>query len=241
MPALYPRLIAAIGSSATDATSYASASWTPVSGRPTFVAVATAISAGTANTPTATGTNGWNTTFTAVANAVQDQIKLTVFRVVPVSSVAGVITFDLAAQTQTGAAWMGVDMVNCASSGFAVQSATGAADAATSLTPTALAAFGNGFNGTLAFGACTGALTTVRGSNTQGLMLQIPVASSGVNEAGGPNICAFFSSGEVSQPIIAVSGAGSDIVAVTIEVKHDGSGVGGGIKLNPGMTGGING
>ncbi len=224
MASLYPHLIAAIGSSATDAASYTTASWTPVSGRPSFIAVASAF-ATAPNTPTATGTNGWNTTFTAVNNSVQDGIKITVFRVVPVSSVAGTITFDFSAQTQTGAAWIGIDVVNAVSSGFAVQSATGAVDNATSLTPTALAAFASSFNGTLCFAACSGNLTTVRGSNTQGLMLQIPVGSSGVAEAAGPAICAFFAPTEVSQPAVAVSGAGSDIVAVTIEVGHDGSGI----------------
>ena len=235
MAALYPRLLSTIGQSATDATSYTTASWTPVSGRPTFVAVASAF-ATTPNTPTATGTNGWNTTLTAVANATQDGIKITVFRVVPVSSVAGTITFDFAAQTQTGASWMVVDMVNAVSSGFAVQSRTGNVDNNTSLTLTAFSsAFASTFNGTLCFGACTGNLTTVRGSNTQGLMLQIPVASSGVAEATGPAICAFFSPSAVSQPIVAVSGAGSDIVAVAIEVGHDGSGIssGGGSTFIP--------
>lgn len=227
MATLYPHLVAAIGSSATDATSYTTASWTPVSGRPTFVAVATAIAAGTPNTPTATGTNGWNTTFTAVANSVQDQIKITVFRVVPVSSVAGTITFDLSAQTQTGAAWMAVDVVNAVSSGFVIQSKTAVTNGGTSLTFDAdpLATLTSTFNGVLAFAASSGALTTVRGNNTQGLMLQIPVASSGVNEAGGPNICAFFAGGGVTSPSLAVSGAGSDIVAVAMEVGHDGSGL----------------
>lgn len=211
------------GSSSTDATSYAASSVTPTSGRVLLAYCATQITAGTPNTPTATGTNGLSGTWTAIANSVQDQTKITLFRSTAASSVAGVLTFDLAGQTQLGACWGIVQWQNVATT-INVQSKTAVTNGGTSLNFNGdpLAAFANGFNATYCCMAASGSFITVRGTDAQGTMAQIPQASSSLTELAA---CDFFSSGEVNSPSLACSGAGSDLVAVAIEVAHDGTGV----------------
>jgi hypothetical protein len=227
------------GSSSTDATSYAASSVTPVSGRILLAYCATQISAGTPNTPTASGTNGLSGTWTAIANSIQDQTKITLFRSTAASSVAGVLTFDLAGQTQIGACWQILQWQNVATT-INVQSQTAVANGSTSLSfGTPLSAFSADFNTTYVCGAASGSFITLRSTDTVGVLAQIPQACSSLNELAA---CDWISNAAVTAPALACSGAGSDIVAIAIEVAHDGSGVGGGgVKLNPGMAGGING
>lgn len=209
------------GSSTTDATSYATGSVTPTNGRVLLAFCATQITAGTPNTPTASGTNGLSGTWTAIANSVQDQTKITLFRSVATSSVAGVLTFDLAGQTQLSACWEILQWQNVATT-INTQSKTAVTNGGTSLNFNGdpLAAFASSFNGTYVCAAVSGSFITVRGSDTQGTLAQIPHAAT---SAGEINACDFYSAGEVSSPSIACSGAGSDFVAVAIEVAHDGS------------------
>ena len=219
--AITPNLLVQ-GNSGTDATSYTTAATpTLVSGTVVTAWVATLISAGTPNTPTCTGTNGLNGTWTAITNVVQDQIKLTLFRSTTTSTTAGTLTFDLSGQTNSAAGWNIVAWDNVATT-INAQSTTGVANGGTAPTFSALSAFGAGFNATYVAMAAAGSFLTTRGNNTQGLMLQIPQASISNGEISGAD---FFSPGEVNSPSVGVSGAGSDIVAIAIEVAHDGTGV----------------
>ncbi len=208
------------GSSSTDATSYAATSVTPTSGRILLAYCATQIGAGTPNTPTASGTNGFSGTWTEIANAVQDQTKITLFRSTAASSVAGVLTFDFAGQTQIGACWQVLQWQNVAST-INVQSRTAVANGATSLSfGSPLSAFASPFNTTYVCAAASGSFITVRATDAVGVLAQVPQAASAIGEIGA---CDWVSSGAVLAPALACSGAGSDLVAVAIEVAHDGS------------------
>lgn len=212
-----------IGNSGTDATSYATASVSPTNGRVLLAWVATQITAGTPNTPTASGTNGFSGTWTAIANVVQDQTKLTLFRSTAASGTAGVLTFDLGGQTNSAAVW-GVDEWVDVNTTINVQSTTTGANAATNLTfSPSLAAFASSLNGVYACVAAAGSFVTVRQNATQGFMLQVPQAANSNGEIGG---CSFYCPGEVNAPQIACSGAGSDMVGIAIEVSNSLSGGG---------------
>lgn len=210
------------GNSSVDATSYTTGSTPSLTNGAVLTAwVATLISAGTPNTPTCTGTNGLNGTWTAITNVVQDQIKITMFRSAATSTTAGTLTFDLAGQTNSAAGWSIVSWGNVSAT-INAQSTSGTANGGTAPTWTPLAAFGNGFNATYAAMAASGSFLTTRGNNTQGSMMQIPQASISNGELSGAD---FFSPGEINSPSLGVSGAGSDIVAIAIEVAHNGTGV----------------
>ena len=212
----YPRYLNT-GNSAADATSYASGSTTPTNGRVLTAWVASVIAAGTPNTPTATGTNGLSGTWTAIANSTRDQVKITLFRSVAASGVAGVLTFDFGGQTNSGFAYGIEEWVDVATT-LNVQSTTTTADAATSITMSpALASFASTTNGTYAVVASPGSFLAVRGVNTQGTMMQLATTvSSGTEITGG----AFYSPGAITAPQLSVSGAGSDIVAIAMEVSN---------------------
>lgn len=220
----YPRGMIA-NSSATDATSYATAtSPTLTNGAVLTAWVATVIAAGTPNTPTATGTNGLNGTWTAITNVVQDQIKLTLFRSTAQSTTAGVLTFDLAGQTNSAAAWGLTQWANVNTT-INVQSTTGTANAGTTIAWAApLAAFGAAFNTTYAIACVAGSFLTVRSNITQGLMSIMAGSSISGTEVSGAD---FYSGAEVNSPSIDSSGAG-DIVGIAIEVSSNASSGGGG-------------
>lgn len=209
------------GSSSSDATSYAATSVTPTSGRVLLAYCASQIGSGTPNTPTASGTNGFSGTWTAIANSVQDQTKITLFRSTAQSSVAGVVTFDFAGQTQIGACWQILQWQNVATT-INVQSKTAVTNGGTSLNFNGdpLATFASEFNATYVCMAASGSFVTVRSNDTQGSLAQIPQGASSLNELGA---CYWRASGAVASPLLAVSGAGSDMVAIAIEVGHDGS------------------
>jgi hypothetical protein len=148
--------------SGTNTASQATGSITPVSGELMLVWVAST-RAGASNTPTMTGTNGLSVTWTAVAN-IQDSgntEKLTLFRGVPSSSVAGVLTIAFAAQTQLTVSWLIVSYpsVNQATTQGVVQSITGTANAATVKALALAAAQGNNAN-VVAYGGYSSANTT---------------------------------------------------------------------------------
>ena len=212
----YPRYLNT-GNSATDGTSYASGSTTPTNGRVLTAWVASVIAAGTPNTPTASGTNGLSGTWTAIANSTRDQVKVTLFRSVAASGVAGVLTFDFGGQTNSGFAYGIEEWVEVATT-LNVQSTTTNADAATAITMSpALAAFASTTNGTYAVLAATGNFIAVRNQNTQGTMLQIAsTTTSGTEIAAG----SFYSPGSITAPQLTCSGAGSDLVAIAMEVSN---------------------
>lgn len=89
-------------SSATNAASYATASQTPVAGDRVLVVVGSALSTGTANTPTITG-NGQ--TWTAIGNVAVGVNKITMFSALMASPSAGTCTIDFAGQTQQRCIW----------------------------------------------------------------------------------------------------------------------------------------
>lgn len=149
------------GSGVTTA-SQATGTITPVSGELMLVWVAST-RAGASNTPTMTGTNGLNGTWTAVAT-IQDSgntQKLTLFRGVATSGVAGVLTIAFAAQSQLTVTWVVVSYpnVNQTTNQGVVQSITGTANAATAKSVTLGSAPGNNAN-VVAGGAFSSANTT---------------------------------------------------------------------------------
>lgn len=228
-----PRFLST-SNSAVGATSFTTASVTPTNGRVLTAWCATVIVAGTPNTPTATGTNGFSGTWTEIANVVQDQIKITLFRSVAASGVAGTITFDLAGQTNLGAA-MGIEEWVDVATTLNVQSGTSAADGATSVTLSpALSAFASTLNGTYAVVADAGNLVAVRGTNSQGFMSQLASAVTTNAVVGGG---AFYSPTSVTAPVLSCSGAGSDLVLIAMEVSNSitsgfaGPLVGGGVLI----------
>lgn len=120
--------------SGTLSASQATGSITPVSGRVIYVWVASTF-ATAPNTPTMTGTNGLSVTWTAIANVLNsgNTQKLTLFRGVPSSSVAGVLTIAFAGQLQLTVSWqvVTVTVIDQTTSQGVVQSITGTANAAT--------------------------------------------------------------------------------------------------------------
>lgn len=92
--------------SATDATTFANTSTTPVSGRLYLVSVVNT-KATTPDAPTLSGTNGFNVTWTQIATVLFNTIasptqRLTLFWGIASSNTAGVITSSYGGNTQTG-------------------------------------------------------------------------------------------------------------------------------------------
>ena len=141
-------------SSATDATSYTTASITPTANRYIEVDVLNTKAASPPTTPTLSG-NGL--TYVEVASVTFDTIasplkRRTRFRSMGAAPTAGAITIDFGGVTQTGCIWSvkefdSVDTTGTFGSGAHVQSATNSANTGTSLTVT-LAAFGSTDNAT---------------------------------------------------------------------------------------------
>ena len=98
------RVSAAGAASNTDATTYAGGAATPVANATYFVVSAARVTAGQTQTPTLSGTNEWNVTWTdrsAGGVLVNSLLRLTVFSgVIGGSPTSGVLTADYTGQTQ---------------------------------------------------------------------------------------------------------------------------------------------
>lgn len=106
------------GNSATNTTSYNTASITPTAGTTVFVYVSSKIGSGTANEASLSG-NGitWE-----VTNSISFGIRrLTVFKGTKASPSTGAITISFSGQTQVGCAWGVVEYTNTNYSGTPVQ------------------------------------------------------------------------------------------------------------------------
>lgn len=214
-----PRLLT-LNNTATDATTHALPSTTPTSGAVLTAYVHSLIAAGTPNTPTASGTNGLSGTWTAIGSAVQDQVRITAFRSVAASGVAGVLTFDFAAQTNSAFVaelhqWDGV------TSNPIVQFKTAVVNAGTTgnFDGDPLAAFSNPMNATFFVMGATGSFVVPRMNNTEGVMMMLPAVAGTNAEASAMSA---FTPGTNLSPDFAVGGAGSDIVAIAMEMGWDG-------------------
>ena len=88
--------------SGTNAASYATASWTPTTGRLAICSVENEFS-GTPNTPTVSG-NGltWSQIATYLCDSSGTQIRITLFAALTAGGSAGAVTADFAGQTQAG-------------------------------------------------------------------------------------------------------------------------------------------
>ncbi len=137
--------------SGSSATSFNTASISPGSNKLILLAVASRVSGGGNNIPTATG-NGltWQVVQSAKESASWNMV--TILRAMGSSPTSGAVTIDFAGQTQTNAIWSiseydGVDTSGSNGSGAIVQDAENSAAAATSLTVT-LGTFSAGANAT---------------------------------------------------------------------------------------------
>lgn len=208
--------------SATDATSYNTASVTPTANRLYLLAVwsRTGITADP-NAPTVTGAG---LTWVQVATVVYDNTsssrrRLTVFRAMGAGS-AGALTIDFGGQTQTSATWDltefdGVDTSGTNGSGAVVQSATNfdGGTTATSITAT-LSAFGSVNNATYGAGGSgqTGNTAAVGSGFTQ--------ISNGSpdGEAGQLCITEFKNSNDTTVDA-SFTPTGSEIGIIGVEIK----------------------
>jgi hypothetical protein len=147
----------------TDATSYTTASITPVSGRLVLAWVSNEVTAGTPDIPALAG-NGLN--YVQVATVAVGQTRQTLFRALGLGSAPGTVLIDFGGATQIGASWSfvsfsGVNPGGTDGSAAVVQAVTNSGTG-TSLTVTlaAFAAVGNataaGFRHALAENATAG-------------------------------------------------------------------------------------
>lgn len=140
------------GQSATDATSYATASISPSANKLVLVTVFS--EAGTASAPTVTGAS---MTWTQIDTQAQSGRRVTVFRSLNASPGSGALTIDFGANTQDNIMWTveeftGMDITGTNGSGAIVQVTKNTVSGGTALTVT-LAAFSNVNNATYgAFG-----------------------------------------------------------------------------------------
>lgn len=142
---------ALIGSGSTaNATSYATASYTPTATKLILAHIVNSRSAGTVSTPTMTGNSLTWVQISTVTNSAATK-RSTWFRAMAGSTSAGTDTIDFAGVTQNNCAWSifelaGIDTTGTNGSGAIVQSVTGTANAVATLSIT-LAAFGSSGNG----------------------------------------------------------------------------------------------
>lgn len=138
------------GQSDTDATSASTASISPTSNALVLAWVFTGRAAGTPPAPTLSG-NGLTWVQVATILDASSELRLTLFRAMGASPSAGAVTIDCGATTIVAWLWSiveftGVDTSGTNGSGAVVQSKTGSAANATSLTVTLDAAFSAGGN-----------------------------------------------------------------------------------------------
>lgn len=134
------------GSSATDASSYSTASVSPASNALVLAWVITNRS-GVSAAPTCSG-NGltWTQVATITFNTIASpNRRLTLFKALGASPSAGAVTFDFGGNTQLNALWGVSEFSSVNTTTPVVQSATNATDSANGLTVT-LAAFGSATN-----------------------------------------------------------------------------------------------
>lgn len=160
--------------SASAATSFATASWTPTDGALYLVSVTTRTAASDPNIPTLSG-NGqtWTQIDSQNYDNAGSQKRVSLFRCLAASSSAGTLTADFAGQSQSDCVIVvdeissGFDTGGTNGSGAIVQSAKNADVSGTGTTLTAtLAAFGSTNNatyGTFAIGNGTGTSTAGTG------------------------------------------------------------------------------
>lgn len=147
--------------SATDASSYATASYTPTTGRTTIAAVVAYRAAGSITNPTATQTSLTLTLRLSVV-APGGLAELHVFTAPSTGSpAAGVLTFDFGGQTQDGAAFLVLE-VDADVADIIVQSVTNTVAAGTGYTLTLPGAVASALNGTLAIIAADANSSTLR-------------------------------------------------------------------------------
>ncbi|HEX5728452.1 VCBS repeat-containing protein [Microbacterium sp.] len=130
-------LLTAGSQTSPDASSYNTASISPVGNRPLYAVVETATGAGPSQ-PTATG-NGL--TWVVERSVTFSTRRLTVLRALGASPSSGAVTYDFAGQTQTSAIWQvvqcaGADTSGTNGSGATPQSASATVAAGTTFTAT---------------------------------------------------------------------------------------------------------
>lgn len=212
---------------ATGATSFSTASWTPPSNELILACFysRTGITADP-NVPTCSG-NGL--TWVQVATIVFDTTsssrrRLTIFRAMGSSPSNGATTFDCGGQTQTGAIWnidsfSGIDTGGTNGSAAVVQSATNKDEtlSATTLTVT-LAAFGSSSNATYGyFAATTGGNSFTVGSGFSS------VSTSGTNavEVACDTVTEFRNDNDTSVDA-TISASGGQLGGIAVEIKAAG-------------------
>ena len=128
-----------------------SGSYTPVSGALYYLFLHIS-KASTPDSPTVTGTNGWNATWTQEGTVTYNTLaspnrRLSLFSGVASSNTAGTFTVDFGANTETSVGWSLIKVTGNAASGYSVQVKTATIDTTgTSLTLTFDNAFANSSN-----------------------------------------------------------------------------------------------
>lgn len=218
-------------SAASSFTFPASGSWTPVNGELVLVAVGNRKGAGTADTPTVTGTNGWNVTWTQVDTQLHGGNTLnrqTLFRGVASSGTAGTFTVDFAGvnQAQCGVVVVSFSGVDQATSQGIVQSAKNSGSLNGALAAT-LAAFGDAGNATY---LCGNARGTPSGFTPEG-------SFTGYSVTGGvQGIAAEWLASNDTSPTGTLT-SGSNWAAIAVEIKAStGGATGWGPLLGPGRS-----
>jgi hypothetical protein len=160
-------------SDSTDATSYATASITPVARRLVLAWVGNQVATGTPNVPTLSG-NGLN--WVQVATVVVGQTRLSLFRAMGLGPTPGAVSIDFAGQTQITASWSisqfaGVTEGGTDGSAAVVQAVTNSGTGTTlAVTLAAFASTGNatvgGFRHALAEAATAGTGFAILGQST---------------------------------------------------------------------------
>ncbi len=209
-------------SSNTDSSTMTLASVTPTNGRPLILFVTSLFSAAP-TTPTATGTNGFSGTWTAIGSVTVGNRRLTMLRSVATSSVAGVVTIDWGGETQlarAAALHQGVNLSSAVPVQFKTASSSGGA--ALNFDADPLAAFAAPFNVTLgAFAySATSAIT----------LTNVSQLANGITASDGLQLTPFGAPLAITSPNTTI-GSG-DVLGIVAEFTQDGSDISAG-----GLTG----
>lgn len=201
-----------------DATSYAANSFAPsAAGVRLFVAFATVIGAGTPNEPTASGTNGLSNAWTVVHSIVVGVYRLTIMTSTAASTTAGVVTMDLAGQTQTAAFRHIWEMANALSTPVVqVVEASGVGVTTLNFDSDPLGAFAHAENVTMVAHFVGASFPAVRQDDAQGTLLQQGEAITTTPEGG---LATYYAAGEVNSP--SLEGSSGTHLAIAMEVAVD--------------------
>lgn len=211
----------------TDATSYATASVSPTNGQVVLLITAS-LKATTPDTPTASGTNGFNGTWTQVGSTVTVQtpagnfIGLSVLRSVATSGTAGIVTANYT-NTQLASAWDLIISPYINTTTPIVQSkTTTSTDATTTLSlalDAALAAAANWVIGAFAHNAAAGPII----NNLTSVEYSPSPAASATNVSDGIGLQVVVGPGTTS----AIQGLTGSVAkaAFVMELAQDGTGV----------------